>query len=71
DALAVSAVKAYVGHSQGCAGGDQIMASLGVWQHGIIPGLTTTAEIAGDVHQSNLNFPLSHQAGEPGRWTVC
>lgn len=62
----VSAVKAYVGHSQGCAGGDQIMSSLGVWQHGIIPGLTTSPEIASDVYQSNLNLPLSHQAGEPG-----
>lgn len=61
----VSAVKAYVGHSQGCAGGDQIMASLGVWQYGIIPGLTTTPEIAEDVHQSHLHFPLTHQQIKP------
>ncbi|KAA0874655.1 beta-ketoacyl synthase [Nitrincola tapanii] len=56
----VSAVKAYVGHSQGCAGGDQIMSALGVWKYGIIPGLITTPEIAGDVHQSNLKLPLQH-----------
>lgn len=57
----VSAVKAYIGHSQGTAGGDQIMSSLGTWRYGYIPGLTTTPAIAGDVHQSNLNFPLAHQ----------
>jgi acetoacetyl-[acyl-carrier protein] synthase len=56
----VSAVKAYLGHSQGTAGGDQLFASLGVWKHGIVPGLTTTAEIAADVHSSNLHFPLAH-----------
>ena len=56
----VSAVKAYLGHSQGTAGGDQLFASLGVWKYGIIPGLTTTPEIADDVHNSNLNLPLQH-----------
>ncbi|GAA0791526.1 beta-ketoacyl synthase [Marinobacterium sediminicola] len=56
----VSAVKAYLGHSQGTAGGDQLFASLGVWKYGIIPGLTTTPEIADDVHDSNLNLPLEH-----------
>jgi len=56
----VSAVKAYLGHSQGTAGGDQLFASLGVWKYGVVPGLTTTTEIAEDVHTSNLNFPLSH-----------
>lgn len=58
--LTVSAVKAYLGHSQGTAGGDQILSTLGVWAKGIIPGLTTTAAIADDVHQSNLNLPLEH-----------
>lgn len=60
DKLTVSAVKAYLGHSQGTAGGDQILSTLGVWAKGIIPGLTTTAAIADDVHQSNLNLPLEH-----------
>lgn len=57
----VSAVKAYIGHSQGTAGGDQIAAALGVWRYGIIPGLTTTPAIAGDVHTSHLNLSLAHQ----------
>lgn len=57
----VSAIKAYLGHSQGTAGGDQLFASLGVWKHGIVPGLTTTTEIAEDVHSSNLHFPLTHK----------
>ena len=56
----VSAVKCYLGHSQGTAGGDQLAMSLGVWQHGIIPGITTTKAVAQDVHQSNLHFPLEH-----------
>ncbi len=60
DQLTVTAVKAYLGHSQGTAGGDQILSTLGVWSKGIIPGLTTTSAIAEDVHQSNLNLPLQH-----------
>jgi len=67
----VSAVKAYLGHSQGTAGGDQLFASLGVWKHGIVPGLTTTAEIAEDVHSSNLHFPLTHhETGATGMDSV-
>ncbi|GGC08190.1 beta-ketoacyl-[acyl-carrier-protein] synthase FabY [Marinobacterium zhoushanense] len=57
----VSAVKAYLGHSQGTAGGDQIMSALGTWRYGYIPGLTTTPAIADDVHRSHLNFSLAHQ----------
>lgn len=56
----VSAIKAYLGHSQGTAGGDQLFASLGVWKYGVVPGLVTTGEIAEDVHTSNLHFPLNH-----------
>ncbi len=56
----VAAVKAYLGHSQGTAGGDQLVTTLGVWSHGIIPGITTTRAIAEDVYTSNLNLPLAH-----------
>ena len=56
----VAAVKAYLGHSQGTAGGDQLVTTLGVWSHGIIPGITTTRAIAEDVYASNLNLPLAH-----------
>ncbi|MCV6588089.1 MAG: beta-ketoacyl synthase [Marinobacterium sp.] len=67
----VSAVKAFLGHSQGTAGGDQLTTSLGVWAEGIIPGLITTGAIADDVHQSNLHFPLQHlEVGIRGMDTV-
>lgn len=63
----VSAVKAYLGHSQGTAAGDQLTTSLGVWSQGFVPGLLTTPEIAGDVCQSNLQFPLQHlEVGKQG-----
>ena len=57
---AVSAVKSYVGHSIGVAGGDQIMSTLGVWDQGIIPGIRTIKNIADDVHTSHLNILTDH-----------
>lgn len=56
----VAAVKCYLGHSQGTAGGDQLTTSLGVWKYGYIPGIVTTPEFASDVHQSNLNLSNQH-----------
>lgn len=56
----VSAIKSYVGHSMGAAAGDQLIASLGVWQYGIIPGIKTIDHIADDVHQSHLNILQDH-----------
>lgn len=57
---AVSAVKSYVGHSIGVAGGDQLMSTLGVWDQGIIPGIRTITEVADDVHASHLNILKAH-----------
>ena len=57
----VGAIKAYVGHSLACASADQLIASLGVWQDGIIPGIVTSDCIADDVHQSHLDFMLQHR----------
>ena len=57
----VGAIKAYVGHSLACASADQLMASLGVWQHGIIPGIVTSDCIADDVHRNHLDFILKHR----------
>lgn len=57
----VAAIKAYIGHSLACASADQLIASLGVWQDGIIPGIVTSREIASDVHQNNLDFMLQHR----------
>ncbi|WP_119395030.1 beta-ketoacyl synthase [Salinibius halmophilus] len=56
----VAAVKSYVGHSMGAAAGDQLVASLGVWQYGLIPGIKTIDHIASDVHQSHLNILQDH-----------
>ncbi len=56
----VSAVKSYLGHSIGAAGGDQVASALGVWAHGWIPGITTIDHLAEDVHQSHLNISSEH-----------
>ena len=64
----VTAIKSYVGHSMGAAAGDQLVASLGVWQHGWIPGIKTIDHIADDVHQANLNILTEHQfVGDKGQ----
>ncbi|WP_299183040.1 beta-ketoacyl synthase [uncultured Neptuniibacter sp.] len=63
----VAAVKCYLGHSQGTAGGDQLSASLGVWKYGYIPGIVTTPEFATDIHQSNLHLSNQHiEVGSTG-----
>lgn len=63
----VTAIKSYVGHSMSAAAGDQLIASLGVWQYGWIPGIKTIDHIADDVHQSNLNILMDHYfAGTAG-----
>lgn len=61
DAIPVTAMKAYVGHSQGTAGGDQLHLSLGVWEHGVLPGITTTDVVADDVYTQGLKFQLQHE----------
>jgi acetoacetyl-[acyl-carrier protein] synthase len=61
----VSAVKSYLGHSMAPAGGDQLSAALGAWEHGWLPGITSIDHIAGDVEDSHLNIPLSHRQIDP------
>lgn len=56
----IAAIKSYIGHSQGTAGGDQLSCSLGTWKYGYIPGILTTPEFASDVHQSNLKLSNQH-----------
>jgi acetoacetyl-[acyl-carrier protein] synthase len=56
----VGAIKAYVGHSMAPAGGDQLAAALGIWEHGWMPGITTIDHIADDVHDSHLTLPMEH-----------
>jgi len=63
----VVAGKAYVGHSIGTASGDQITATLGIWRHGILPGITTIDRVAADVRQDNLSFSNAHRELAPER----
>ncbi|OBU15430.1 beta-ketoacyl synthase [Photobacterium aquimaris] len=64
----VAAIKSYVGHSMSAAAGDQLVASLGVWQYGWLPAINTIDHIADDVHCSNLNILMDHTyAGEYGQ----
>ena len=60
DCWPVAAVKAYLGHSLGASAGDQLMAALGVWSDGVIPGIVTIDHVASDVHDSNLKFSNKH-----------
>ena len=62
----ITAIKAYIGHSLACASADQLIASLGVWDQGIIPGITTTPSVAGDVFEENLKFLLDHKEVSEG-----
>jgi len=67
----VAAVKAYLGHSQGTAGGDQLVVSLGVWRYGILPGIATIDHVASDVHDSHLTIQAAHhEVGIEGIDTV-
>ena len=61
----VVAVKAYLGHSIGSAGADQLVATLGVWHHGLIPGIATIDAVAEDVHHSNLDISPQHREVDP------
>ncbi|MBL4821651.1 MAG: beta-ketoacyl synthase [Gammaproteobacteria bacterium] len=61
----VSAVKSYVGHSLASAAGDQLMASLGVWEYGFIPGINTIDSLADDVHNENLDILMQHKEVDP------
>lgn len=63
----VAAIKSYIGHSVSVAAGDQLIASLGVWKYGWIPGIKTIDHIADDVYRSNLNILMDHHfVGEQG-----
>lgn len=61
DRWPVVAVKAFLGHSIGVSAGDQLMATLGVWEDGIIPGISTIDHIAEDVYHSHLTISNEHK----------
>ncbi len=50
----VAALKSYLGHSLGAASGDQVTSTLGIWHHGVIPGINTIDGLAEDVSHSHL-----------------
>ncbi|MEX2962088.1 beta-ketoacyl synthase [Microbulbifer sp. TYP-18] len=56
----VCAVKAYLGHTVAAASGDQLITSLGIFDRGILPGVTTIDRIAEDVRHDNLEISLEH-----------
>ncbi len=63
----VAAMKCFLGHSQGTAGGDQLNLSMGVWKYGYIPGIITTNEFATDIHASHLKLSNEHvEVGSQG-----
>ncbi|RCV92757.1 beta-ketoacyl synthase [Vreelandella rituensis] len=59
------AVKAFVGHSQGSAAGDQLTSALGSFAHGLLPGIPTLDAVADDVHGERLRL-----FAEPQRFTA-
>jgi acetoacetyl-[acyl-carrier protein] synthase len=61
----VGAVKAFIGHSIGAAAGDQLVNTLGVWEHGLLPGIATIDGVADDVHDSHLDISSSHRELDP------
>lgn len=57
----VTAIKAYLGHSQGSAAGDQLMSALGSFQTDLLPGIFTLDAIADDVHAERLDLFRDHR----------
>jgi acetoacetyl-[acyl-carrier protein] synthase len=61
DKWPVAAIKSYVGHSVSTSAGDQMAATLGVFNGGIIPGILTIDSIADDVSQNRLDVLREHR----------
>ena len=55
----VTAIKAYVGHSLAPASADQMVSSLGILRHGILPGIKTVTRLADDLHAERLAIALA------------
>jgi len=67
----VAAIKAYLGHSIGCAAGDQLVMTLGTWAYGLIPGVATITELADDVHADHLKIQSAHIERDPASLDVA
>ena len=57
----LSAIKCFVGHSLGSAGGDQLAAALGGFALSRLPGITTVDAFAEDVHTERLSLSNQHR----------
>jgi len=66
----VCAIKSYIGHSIGVAGGDQISIALAAFAHGILPGILTIDHIADDVHRSHLAILREHTQAQDMKATL-
>ena len=55
----VTALKGMLGHTMGPAAGDELITAIGIWNHGLIPGINTTKKLADDVLSENLDFCLN------------
>jgi acetoacetyl-[acyl-carrier protein] synthase len=64
----VAAIKCFVGHTMAAAGGDQLASTLGVFAHGILPGITTIDEVAADVEREHLRFSPAPLQRSPADW---
>ncbi len=64
----VAAIKCFVGHTMAAAGGDQLASTLGVFEHGILPGITTIDEVAADVEREHLRLSPSPLQRSPADW---
>ena len=67
----VAAIKCYLGHTMAVSAGDQLASTIGVFEHGIIPGIATIDSIAEDVSGSNLCFSPGHRRYEAEQLQVA
>ena len=65
----VTAVKAFVGHSLAPASGDQLIAALGTFRHGLLPGLKSIDQVADDVHRQHISLDVRDR--EAAGMQVC
>jgi len=68
EALPVTAIKSYLGHSLAAAGGDQMISTLGSWKNNLIPGITSTPELAENVYKENVEFLLQNKKFKDGEF---
>ncbi len=67
----VVAIKAYVGHSLSAASGEQLMASLGVFKYGLLPGIKTIDKVADDVFAERLQISNKDVARDPASLDIA